>query len=136
MKNQKKPLIYTDEMKDKLEEIMSGFTYGRSMRWSTNKTFYRFSIAGDSLKIVVAPTRCVDKVPIVYYDDIYSAAWVINSYYHRLNPKATLKAVFKIGELRDKYETQDFLNQLATIAKQKEIDPKMLEYKNCINNRI
>lgn len=99
MKNLKKPLIYTDEMKDQLEKLMSGFTYGRAMRWSTNKTFYRFSIAGDSHKIVVAPTRCVNKAPVVYYDDKYSAAWVINSYYHRLNPKATLKAVFKLGEL-------------------------------------
>ena len=136
MNNLKRPLVYTDDMKDQLEKLMSGFTYGRAKKWSTNKSFYRFRIAGDSLKIVVAPTRCVDKTPVVYYDDKYAATWVINSYYHRLNPKATLKVIFKIGELTDKYETQDFLNRLATIAKQKCIDPKKLEFKSYIKNGI
>ncbi len=38
MKNQKKPLMYTDGKKDQLEELISGFTYDRTKRWSSNKT--------------------------------------------------------------------------------------------------
>lgn len=135
-KKEKKPHVYTNKMKDHLEDLMSGFTYGRCKKWSRNKSFYRFCIADESFKIVVAPTRCINKSTKVYYDDIYAAAWVINSYYQHLSPQNTLKAIFKLCDLIDKYETQEFLERLAIIAKQKNTDPKILQYKSYMKNGI
>lgn len=134
--NEKPPLVYNDKMKDHLEDLMSGFTHGRAKKWSKNRTFYRFSIFDESFKIVVAPTRNINRVPQVYYDDNYAAAWVINSYYHHLDCRTTLRAIFKLCTLFGKYKTQEFLEGLAAIAKRKDIDPKKLRYDSYIRNGI
>lgn len=134
--NNMKPLVYTNRMKDHLEDLMSGFTHGRAKKWNKNRTFYRFSIFDESFKIVVAPTRNVNRVPQVYYDEVYAAAWVINSYYHHLDCRTTLRVIFKLCTLFGKYKTQEFLESLAAIAKQKNIDPKTLRYNSYFRNGI
>jgi len=135
-KKEKKPLVYTNKMKDHLENLMSGFTHSRAKKWSKNRTFFRFSIFDESFKIVVAPTRNINRVLPVYYDDDYAAAWIINSYYHHLDCRTTLRAIFKLCSLFEKYKTQDFLRRLAAIAKRKNIDPKTLRYDSYIRNGI
>lgn len=118
-------------MKDHLELVMSGFTYIRCEKWNSKKTFYRFSIGSLDFKIVLYPTRCVDKTHIVYYDDNYSASWIVNSYYHHLNCAQTLRAVKTICALQDRYENLEFLDYLAGVAKRMSIDPRVLcSYRN------
>ena len=36
--NNKKPLVFTNKMKDHLEDLMSRFTHGRAKKWSKNRT--------------------------------------------------------------------------------------------------
>lgn len=136
IKKEKKSLVYSDKMKDHLEDLMSGFTHGRAKKWSKNRSFYRFYIFDESFKIVVAPTRNVNKDLPLYYDDIYAASWVINSYYHHLDCRTTLRVIFKLCTLFEKYKTQEFLERLAAIAKRKNIDPKTLRYNSYIRNGI
>ena len=66
---ERKPLLFTEARRRKLELYLSGFTFLNRLRWNANKSFVTFCIGPIPFKVVTAFNRSVDMTKIVYFND-------------------------------------------------------------------
>jgi hypothetical protein len=125
----KKPLVFTEEMKNETEARLSGFTYINHRRWNKNRTSYKFYIAELPCKVVVAPTRGIDDDKCVYFKRKGRNEWVFNAYSYHLKGKKLIKVMLEVFDLIDLHRTEENFDRMAEIAKSNNINPKTLKYK-------
>lgn len=125
----KRPLEFTEEMKDEIVARLSGFTNINHRSWNKNKTSYKFNIAELPCKVVVAPTRGIDDDKCVYLKRKGRNEWVFNAYCYHLKGKKLIKVMLEVFDLIDLHRTEENFDRMAEIAKSNDINPKTLKYK-------